>query len=198
MDERLKIKIKKIWFGLFNRLFFQDKVEFSLLFWLNEQNKSKGKQWFLISFILVLSPFLISLIIEFIINQEKVINILNNGSIPVLAFSIIATNLIYLLDNIPTDREVYVQLKIKILVISIFIILASSILYIFQSNFVSCFSNEQLIISYLIGVFLLIISVIIGKKMFLLQNKFITFLEENFRQQLDELTKVPKDNDIAF
>jgi len=198
MNDKTKIFLKKIKFGIFNYLFFPNRNQFNVLFWLSEQNKSAGDLWFLIAFLLNIIPFLLAVIIEAISNNSNVIYILNNGSIPVLAFSIISTNLVYLIENLPAEREIFAHIKTRLQIFSIIVIAISIVVYIFQSNFVKNFSEDILMISFYSSALLLGLSVILGKKMFLLQNKLIAKFEDNFKDQLEKLNQIPPANDITF
>jgi formate-dependent nitrite reductase membrane component NrfD len=145
-----------------------------------------------------LAPFVISILIEVSIAPDNIKCFLNNGSFPIIAFGIVSTNLIYLIENISTEREEYASLKSRTMVYSSIIIFLAAILYIFQSNFLESFTPSQLFYSTWAGIIILIFAIAIGKKMFLLQNKLIGLFEDTFKEQMDNLLIVPPNNQIRF
>lgn len=195
---RWKLIFKKIWFGISNFIFLRSISEFNVLFWLNEQNKSNGNKWVFYSFFINITPFLVAVIIQNIISPDEVLTLINNGTLPVLSFSIIATNFIYLIENISSDRDIYYNIKSNLTGLSIILVLVSSILYILQSNFVTYFNDSNLNSSFIFSLIVLFFSLVVGKKMFLIQNKFISDFEKRFKNQMDSLQTIPQDNDINF
>ena len=190
--------IRKIWFGLFNFPFLYSISEFNVLFWLSSHHRKKTVQWFLISVLLNLVPFLVSILIAYLTDPDNLLCFINNGSLPIIAFGIVATNLVYLIENISTERETYSNLKNSTLIFSVILIFPAAILYVFQSNLLEHFTPVHLKISLWVSIFIFIMSVVMGKKMFLLQNKLVSLFEERFKDQMDKLQVVPNNSDIKF
>lgn len=190
--------VKKIWFGVFNFPFLYSLSDFNVLFWITSHHRKKAVQWFQYSVLMNLAPFLISFLISYCIDPSNIYCFVNNGSLPIIAFGILATNMVYLIENIPNGRETYISLKSSTMNFSIIIVFLAAILYIFQSNFLNHFTQRYLSISLYISLFILVMSIVFGKKMFLLQNKLISLFEENFKEQMDSLQIVPKNSDIKF
>ncbi|MBO0360880.1 hypothetical protein J0X19_23170 [Hymenobacter sp. BT186] len=188
--------LNKFSFWVWNWLFFPDQDQVKVIDGLKSRHRSKSKKWFLTSVVINIFPFILAAIVEAIINNSNILCFLNNGSLPILCMSIVATNLFYLQENIPSDlkpEEVdsYDTLKSTILTIGFIILITSTILYIFQSNFLSNFNYSHLWISLIISTLTLGYSISCGKKMFLLQKSYIL----SYREKLDQDRKNLNDRD---
>lgn len=163
-------------FWIWNWLLAPDSSQRSLIERLTETNKHKLQKWFYITVLLNLGPFIVSALFEYSINKGNILCLLNNGSLPILSIGVLATNLVYLNENVPDINDKGTQdgidgLKGKILVVSILIIIISAALYFAQSNFVSSFDASQLRYSLIASAALFVYAISCGRKMFLLQNE---------------------------
>ncbi|MEA5459851.1 hypothetical protein VB796_12420 [Arcicella sp. LKC2W] len=173
----MKNLLKVIYFWIFNWVFVPSSKQITVLNGLRENNESKSQKWFFIAVILNLAPFLLASLLEWYLHIDNFKCFLNNGSLPILSFGIIATNFFYLIENIPEnsnqDKELYQNMKLKVSVVAIISLFISTILYVFQSNFILLFLPEHYNISIYISLIVFCYAVSCGRKMFLLQNSFL-------------------------
>lgn len=195
---RTVLIIKKIWFGIFNFPYLYSYSEFNVLFWLSQHHRKKSFFWLLISVILNLFPFLLTIVIAYCTGNIELLCFINNGSLPIISFGIVTTNFVYLIENLSTDREIYSNLKTLTTVYAIILIFVLALLFIFQSNFLDSFTHSQLTLSLGLSIVCFVLSVSLGKKMFLLQNKLVSIFEDVFKEQMDKLQIVPNNSDIKF
>ena len=169
------LRNNQISFLVWNWPLLPNKAEAKAIRKIASQNFDETKNWYYLSVLLNLSPFIISLGVEFFWNKSNMLCLLNNGSIPILAYSLLATNFFYLLENVPdfTESKSFRNVKIRLYVLSILTMFCSAILYIFQSNFVNYFHYEQLNISLIFSWSVLVLAVLWGSKMYLLQQSKI-------------------------
>ena len=186
--------IKKTLFLVFNFIFFFNKIEFSTLLDLRDSNRSKSTKWFLFNVFLALFPIGFSVVIELLVNgPSKLFVFVNSGALPIMAFTLLASNNSYLIENYP-ESEVYPNIKNKVQVISIALLFISVFLFVFQSNFLQNFTQVHLKISLWASIVLFVYAISASKKMFLLQHKILLAYDEAFRKQMKNLNKKPEDD----
>ncbi|MER0441598.1 hypothetical protein [Emticicia sp. W12TSBA100-4] len=187
-----------MYFWIWNWIFVPSEKQKNLIYSLQQNNSSQSQKWFFIVVVLNLFPFIIASIIERILHSDNFLCFLNNGSIPILSFGILATNFFYLIENVPENdpeyREIYENMKLKVTVVTIILLFISTILYIFQSNFINYFLPQYYTLSIVISTVILIYSVSGGRKMFLLQNKFLL----DFATTIDVTKKQLDDNNDGY
>jgi hypothetical protein len=170
--------ISKVNFWIFNWIFVPSSEQVDRLENLKRNNLSKSQKWFFISVVLNVAPFILAGCLEAYLHSDNLKCFLNNGTLPILSFGIISTNFFYLLENIPDnlsdDKELYENMKLKITVLGIICLFIATTMYIFQSNFLVNFGNSHYWPSIVFSIVVLIYSVSCAKKMFLLQNGFLT------------------------
>jgi hypothetical protein len=137
-------------------------------------------------------------VIAYCTGNIELLCFINNGSLPIISFGIVTTNFVYLIENLSTDREIYSNLKTLTTVYAIILIFVLALLFIFQSNFLDSFTHSQLTLSLGLSIVCFVLSVSLGKKMFLLQNKLVSIFEDVFKEQMDKLQIVPNNSDIKF
>lgn len=181
-------------FWVFNWIFFPSPEQVDRLENLKRNNSSKSQKWFFISVVLNIAPFFLAGGLEAYLHSDNLKYFLNNGTLPILSFGIISTNFFYLLENIPEnstgDRELYENIKLKITVLGIICLFIATILYVFQSNFIDNFENNHYWPSIVFSSIILIYSISCAKKMFLLQNGFLTDYAKTISKTKIDLTKI--------
>lgn len=184
-------------FWLWNWIFIPSNEQKNLITGLRDNNHHQSQTWFFMTVILNLGPFLVAVILERIIHPDNILCFLNNGSLPILSFGIIATNFFYLMQNMPDntyeDIKIYENIKMKIYVIGSILMFLSGILYILQSNFISSFYPHFYIPSIIVSVIAFIYSISSGRKMFLLQNKFLSDFAEELKSTKNKLNNKDKE-----
>jgi len=153
--------------------------------------------WKLITVFLPLTTFLFVFVLNILSNQIALDNFysyFNNGSLPIIAFSIITSGMPYLLEKLENYPELYIVRRRVMAIGLIFLFLSASIyiietLKIITSQFNTCLSFVISLLS--IGIFF--ISVSIGYKMFLLQSKNIRPYDENVNDNVRDLANATND-----
>jgi hypothetical protein len=185
--------MSKVNFWIFNWIFVPSPEQVDRLEDLTRNNLSKSQKWFFISVILNVAPFILAGVLEAYLHSDNLKCFLNNGTLPILSFGIISTNFFYLLENIPgnltDDKELYENMKLKITVLSIICLFIATTMYILQSNFIGNFGNNHYWPSIIFSIVVLIYSVSCAKKMFLLQNIFLTDYAKTISNLKNDLNK---------
>ncbi|TDB60407.1 hypothetical protein [Arundinibacter roseus] len=188
--------LKSIYFWAFNWVFTPTTEQKNILDILRINNASKAQKWFYVSVILNLVPFILASLLEAYLHNDNLNCFLNNGTLPILSFGIIATNFFYLMENIPDNlkegKELYENMKLKVSVVGIVILFTTTIMYIFQSNFINNYKPEHYLVSFFVSLILFFYSISCAKKMFLLQNSML----EDYANAISNTKKnLDKDDD---
>jgi hypothetical protein len=183
--------MKTIWFWLWNWPLLPNNKEKEIIESLANENIDETRNWLYISVLLNLFPFIFSLLIELVVNRGNWLCLLNNGSLPILAYSLLATNFFYLLENVPAVKEStsFHNVKTRLYVLAVLTMFISAVLYIFQSNFSNEFQHGHLVYSLIISVTMLVMSIVWGSKMYLLQQEKIETYSDNLAKQSRNLSQ---------
>ncbi|MDF1518108.1 MAG: hypothetical protein P1P79_09185 [Lutibacter sp.] len=162
----------KNWFCFFNKD-QSDRIDT-----LKSKNLESYKTWLIFSVSLPLATYLISVILNFLINGFcKWGEIMNNGSLSIISFGIISSGIPYILEKLQKDDIVIEDLRKRVMAISVLLMFLSSAWFVFQTTSVQQFSNNtninltQHLIVFISSLFLLILSVRNSENLFLLQKK---------------------------
>jgi hypothetical protein len=185
--------VRFLYFWLWNWLLVPDISQRNLIEKLTASNKHKLQKWFYITVLLNLGPFVFSALFEFFTRRSNFLCLLNNGSLPILSIGVLATNLVYLNENVPeisnkNTRDGIDGLKSKIFVVSVLILIVSAALYFAQSNFIGSFNSIQLRYSLIASAVLFVYAISCGRKMFLLQKETMKDYKEEIDAQRQSLT----------
>lgn len=166
---------------------------------INKDIKDEFVTWKLITCFLPLVPFVCVLLINILTNLESsalFYTFLNNGSLPIISFSIISSGMPYLLEKLGEYPE-YHTIRRRIMAVSIIFLFLSSALYIVQTLYVlgfyiNCLTN---FISLFLSVYIYLFSNSVGYKMFILQSKNISSFDEGLISEVEGLKDATKDLD---
>jgi len=174
-----------LWFWLWSWPLLPNKKEAEVLKDLQDENSDETKNWIYISVLLNLFPFVFSLAIEYFNNNQNLLCLVNNGSLPILAYSLLATNFFYLLENVPSfdNSKSFQNIKTRLYVLAVLTMFISAVLYVFQSNLINGFHNNHLRISAGVSTLMLIMAIAWGSKMYLLQQKKIADYAEGVNEE---------------
>ena len=182
--------ISWFWFLLWSWPLLPSAKEARVLKALESDNRDETRNWLFISVIINLMPFLFSVLIEFYNNKKNLSHLLNNGSLPILAYGLLATNFFYLLENVPdfAGSRNFQNLKTRLCALSILTMFFAAILYVLQSNWINSFQQSHLKVSFYASTLLLLFSIAWGSKMHLLQHKKISDYAEGISNARNNLT----------
>jgi hypothetical protein len=158
--------LKKNWY-----LFLNDEQE-NHLSTLKTENNIPFITWILFSIILPLAPFLISILINFLLigfcDWGK---ILNNGSLPIISYGFITAGIVYIMEKINNDNPVVFQLRERIMPIAVLLLFINSSIFILQTSVKETLNGTQHLIVLLTSAIVFYFSLRVSQNMFFLQRK---------------------------
>ena len=160
----------------------------------NEKNKDLPDEfvtWKLITVFLPLLTFLIVLILNITTNIchfDRYFSFLNNGSLPIISFSILTAGMPYLLEVLENHPEYHIVRR-RVMSIALFFLFLSAALYIIQTLSIiqNSFNLITNLLLALLSIYVFLTSNSIGYKMFLLQSKNIPPYDENVNNEVQGL-----------
>lgn len=189
--------LKKICRWLLHSFFKLTKMQRRKLNTIKFNNIEDFKVWFIYAAILPLATYVFAFFVNFIfllnhpckLTVKNVFAILNNGSLPIIAFGIVSSCTPFLMEMIEIEdketKSVISELRKKIMSLSVLMLFFTSALYILQSinrDFIFL-SGYQEVIIFSSTIVILILSISNGGKMFLLQKDTISKVEEYIAQK---------------
>lgn len=162
------MKFNPFWFLLLNN----DQKDKILK--LGEDNKVEYKTWFIFSIVLPLAPFIISILISFLlVGNFKWGLIINNGSLPIISYGFITSGIVYLMERINNKELIHYQLRERIMSFSVLFLFLNSAIFIFETTNKELLTTIQHQIILVFSLLVFYYSLQTSKVMFLLQKKVL-------------------------
>ena len=158
--------MKKRWF-----LFLNAEQE-NYLVSLRRENKVSFITWILFSIILPLAPYIISVLINFLLtgfcNWGKIIN---NGSLPIISYGFITAGIVYIMEKIKNDNLIIFQLRERIMPVAVLLLFLNSSIFILETSVKDTLNTIQHAIVLVVSLFIFYFSLRVSQNMFFLQRK---------------------------
>lgn len=132
------------------------------------------------------------------LNPSSIIRLLNNGSLPLISYSIILSTIIFLLDKTDPNHE---GLRKKLLGISVLLLFISISLYTMLTSLSMLISLEGHWFLWLVSVTLFSFTINVSKFMILLQKKVVDSYNDTINNAREKISGVDdnfEQNDIIF
>lgn len=153
----------------------------------NEQIREDLKSWTIFTITLPIVTFCLAAAMNILLSRcisNEWGKILNNGSLPIIAFGIVSSAVSYLVEQLKSSDPTVHELRKRVMAVSLLLLFITASLFLFQSLTVVSerMNTFHHFIVFLMSLLVAVYSVKLGRKMYLLQSSF----NENYADQQND------------
>lgn len=161
-----------MFFWLRNWIFLPDAEEVNELQSLSTANKKRIRNWVIFSVGLPFLPVIVTFLINVLFEGFQ-LEFLVTGSIPIVAFGIISSNISYLTERLSKTSKVVEIMKKRILGVGVLILFLLVCVFVVESVVKFDLKDRERTYLFISSMILLFYSISIGIKMFLFQDESV-------------------------
>ena len=161
-------------------------------------NREELKPWTIFTITLPIVTFFLSAVMNVLLSQCVIMDlgkIVNNGSLPIIAFGIVSSAVSYLVEHLKDgDPDIYAIRK-RVMAVSLLLLFTTASLFLFQSlNVVSeRLQGFQHATIFIFSILIATYSIRLGRYMYLLQSTFADDYAQQEKLRVDKITDTLKD-----